>query len=461
MSKDSKNSFLIVAACSETRALEVIDDLRKQGHRKNFTVLIANIDPEKSPLSQFSTVILCNGSSVELFDFENLGSVKFNQSLLIINHVIRPSYKALVEATVSFAEESFLYTFNGGFQSLDIRDSFDSLKSINSEYAEVSKHDSKLCLMFRPSDQTMKRFEKERLEGGLQVLKVDSIFEFEQHLPQTSEVFFNWCITDYVALKQAFDLSLIYPVKRTGYITVDLVDLAEDEELKEELLTLNQSMISQLDFAYVMSTRQFFIERYKLDSSKLELSQTTTNNSFESQFPVKSKSQRTLKLFYHGMMYYWHELDQFMPIFEELNKICDMELVICGRVHESVKYQGKDLFPLKEKQMREALVKYQEFKNVRYLGFAPMKDLRREMDRSHYFIGLTAGVDLMAQSEFRTGVIEALQNSGLTLLHKKTPALDYIGLKDGDDYLAIDANDTPKSAQIIVSHFNKMVKENA
>lgn len=460
LDKDLEARLFIVAACSEQRLMEVISDLRSRGLDERLTVLIANVDLASSPLRELAEVFVCAGDSIEICDFKILQGRSFTNSLLLINHVIRPNYKNLVEATVQRAESSFLYTFNGGFQNLDIRDSYDDFDGVEiSTLTSVSESEESLSLFFRPSDQTMKRFEKERLEQGIKVLKVDSLAEFEKYLASASEVFFNWCITDYVSLKLAFDLSLKYSLKRTGYITVDLVDLAEDEGVKEELEELNRSMISKLDFCYVMSTRQFFVDRYKIDRQNVELTQTLAGEVVEKNEVIKGGSTGDeLQLFYHGMMYYWHELDLFMSIFLELRKLCKVRLTITGRVHESVKFLGRDLFPKKEQRMREALKKYLSFPEVDYLGFTSIENVNKHLCSADYFVGLTAGDSLMAQTEFRTGVVEALAVGSGRLLHKETMAFKALRLEADKEYLAVSSQAAKESAQKIYEDWKKTKK---
>ena len=436
--------ILLVAAINPQSLKSIICGLRQHYPAAVIDVLISHngINNNQQRLNWLPV----SSSSIEPEDFHNIEH--YQVVCLAISHVARASYKTLVECCARVGKTLMLWTASGQ-QALDVRDSLDFIPEPIGKRRRFCRTSTNKIILFRPSDQSLSNLQDNWQKQGKKIQRVESIAALEEAMTPGCEVVFNYCITDYSALSVAIELCFKHHVKLSAYITVDLVDLCENEKLKYCLLDFNRSCLHQFDYVYVMKTRSYFIERYRLADSKFELLSSTGSTELtaavETSVRVKTK---TLKLVYHGLNYYWHELAEFLPVFVELRQHCHVRLDIFGRVHESLRLGGKELFPKAEARVKQAVEQYRQFPEVCVHGFAATHELKSAFSQADYYVGLTRLNSNMAKSEFRTGIIEALAFD-LKILHKKSPALNEMGLSQ-QDYLNIDSADSREAAYRII-----------
>jgi hypothetical protein len=150
------------------------------------------------------------------------------------------------------------------------------------------------------------------------------------------------------------------------------------------------------------------------------------------------------------LFYFWHEVLEFLPVYKEVCRQTDAEFHLFGRVHGDVDVEGRPLFPEKHRRLLEGLDRLKQEPGVKRHGFSPAEEVRDYLSSADYYVGITAGHSLMSRSEMRTGVVEARQ-AGCRIVHKKTPAVQAYGMKEGVDYVAVDADDPVSSAEGLLS----------
>ena len=439
--------ILIIAAVNEESAIEALPKVMKHFKSENIDLLITSKLIKQVDVK--ARIINSKNDFLEDSDFDFDGD--YDISILQISHVSRSSYKSLVKNCLRKGNESYLL-INKNFQKLDSRECEESLPKFLSVESSFKNSIINKILLFRPSDKSIGYLEKNWIKNGIETKEIHTIAELDESLTREfTEVFFNLCITDLPVIYGALLLCLKRNTRVSAYLTIDLSDICEDNLLKQNIRSFYRSFLSHLDFIYVMKTRSYLVDRYDLKNEKYQLLETS-GSSLLQPTDVVVENDGVLRLIYHGLHYCWHELGEFLPVFEQLRKKCKVKLDIFGRVHESLTIGEVPLFPEAERHVRAHLEEYAQFPEVTFYGFASIKLLNKYLSEAHFYIGLTRLKSHMAESEYRTGIIE-VSPFPLKVLHKKSPALDEMGLIEGKDYLNIDSGEPERAIEIILEHY--------
>jgi hypothetical protein len=195
-------------------------------------------------------------------------------------------------------------------------------------------------------------------------------------------------------------------------------------------------------------------KRYSLDQSRLKpiwnIPDTTVWQKRTGT--ARRKKEAPIRFVYHGLHYFWHELAEFLPVFNALTALHPAHLDIYGRLHESVSCGGESLFPNAEQQGHDLLEHLSKRSDITLHGFTPPNDLAQAVADADFYVGITASKTLMADTEMRTGIMEARQ-TGCRILHKTTHGTRSFGLQAGQDFLPIDAAQPQVAATHILNDF--------
>ncbi len=391
----------------------------------------------------FAHVLPAAGESISAVDFQVLAA--YDAVVLAIGHVGRSAYPVLVRACCAVAGQAFLYGALG-LQPLDERDGRETWPEPIRPASAAGPARPRSWLFFRPSDQSAFRLADQWQRAGATVHQAETLKAFDLLLPQVEGVFLDWCLADYGILFPALQAALDAGKRVEGFVALDLADVTEDPARVQRIKDLNQSALTTWHHAHVLATRGHIARRYGLELARcsplLNLPDETV--WFPAPRPSAPRNAASLRIAYHGLFYFWHEVAEFQPVYEELLRHGPASLDLYGRVHESVCLGGQPLFPESERAVRLALDQLAALPGVTRHGFTPPAMAAAAIREADFYLGITAGATLMSRTEMRTGVEEALR-LGTPVLHKTTPAMGTRGLVADRDYVAVDAQ-APQAA---------------
>ncbi len=447
---------LVVGAGADALLDETARRIRAVSPRAHITLLIAR-DRADPGLAAYSQVLRGTaGGMVEDADFANLGS--FDAAVLAMSHVARASYPGLCARTLEHAPEACL-SWGGALDPMDARETLVSwpepIKGVRNGRRGAGGQKPAEWLFFRPSDQTVWRRAEALAAEGARVRVVQTLAALEAALPRAQAAFFDWCITDYGALFAALRLCIEAGLYTEAFLALDLADLAEDPAVAARIITLNRTALPRLDRVNVLFSRTHLLDRYPLSPQRcakvgnLPDPKVWAPGPATPRQPAPPTALRPLRLAYHGLFYFWHEVAEFVPVYERLRQAVPVKFDLFGRVHESVSLGGTPLFPRAQQKVERALEKLKKFPEVALHPFTGAAAVRGALEEADLYVGITAGTTLMARTELRTGLVEALC-AGVRPVHRRTPATDTAELIPGRDFVAVNSRRPSDAARAVL-----------
>lgn len=423
--KPSTPRILVVGATTDERLKELGCLLREAC--PSATLDLYRPRREQAAPAVYDRIIQLETAAVDPEQLRRAG--RYDLVVLAIAHVMHAHYKALVAACCACANDVFLYSAHG-LQPLDQRDA-QSIFPVPPKHAPVPPAPAppRCWLFFRPSDQTVIQRADALERSGAEVFRVQTLAAFERLIGRVDAVFYDWCITDYGVLAAALEMAVEAGVRQEVFLALDLADLAEDPAMRERLLAFNRAVMPLFHQVYPLWTRPFLVERYRLSDGSFTYTRNIPNPDIWRRNecaggPVARPGP--LRFAYHGLFYFWHEVFEFMPVFQKIQEKCDAVFDLFGRVHDSVDVGGESLFPETERRVQAAFAECATRPGVCVHGFTAPDDVRKHLLGCDYYVGITQGGSLMSDTEMRTGVEEALA-LGCAVLHKPTSALALAG----------------------------------
>lgn len=441
--------ILVAGATTDERLVTVSHELRALAPNARLLLLRPHREEPFPNNSSFDDFIQAAGPSLTPEDIDRAPAC----DILVpaIAHVTRPAYPGLIAACCRAARHTFVFTASG-LQPVDERDARTTRPVPITGRRPPPGNPVASCAFFRLSDQPALQMAQQYAATGIQLFFVETLAALEETLPNVDTVYFDWCLTDYTALFQAIQLAAEAGKRLEAFVALDLADVTEDAALRDRLIELNRSALPLLDHAYILATRGFLAERYALSRDCYTLTKNSTDAAAWHLYDRTFAKRDVIRLAYHGLMYFWHELEECFPILFALHEKHPLHVDLFGRPHENLCIGGASLFPEREEKTRRFLRELEKLPFVQRHGFIPQGTMIRMINQADYYIGITAGATLMSRSEMRTGVVEAM-HTRTRVLHKTTDGTLDAGWRAGIDYLEIDAADPARAADRILEDF--------
>lgn len=437
--------ILVIGASADSLLQQASNSISNLIPNANMTLVLPS---GRTAPTGFSDILQGKTNEVTSSDFTML-TKRFDAAVLVMAHVNRPSYSGLVWQCSECADNIFLYS-TMGLQPLDLRDGLSNWpEEISTTTPSTISTQPTNWVFFRPCDQTVFRI-AEKYAKTARVNIVETLSAFEKLSKTADAAFFDWCLSDYRAVFNAFSMAGQENLRREAFIALDMVDLAEKKPLRQNIEKLNQSAFHKLDYSYILSTRLFIADRYNIKPKNFEPAENIPDENIWKPQPRPALCKTKINIVYHGLLYFWHEVAEFAPVLQELKKHVDeVTLDIYGRVHESSVIGPDPVFPQARSKTEAAIAKMCKIDGVTLHGYTPTETVHEKVAQAHFYLGITAANTLMSKSEMRTGVVEALK-TGARVLHKKTTATELTGLKADIDYIDIDSNKPQQAAAKIL-----------
>jgi glycosyltransferase involved in cell wall biosynthesis len=239
------------------------------------------------------------------------------------------------------------------------------------------------------------------------------------------------------------------------FISIDLVDLCDRPLLRAVLWVVNWVTFHCAALVVLLATREHVARRYRLPHQRLLLvyncpDRTTFKppNAVRQVDHPSNAHDRPLTFFYHGEMLWWHGLERFLPIYEEIRKRRPARLIVAGNFYPSV----FRVFGLAASR-REAAVKHEleallRRDDVEHLGRVPIEQLQQRMADADFHVSLLNDEDVLARTELRTCLLEAMA-AGMVCLHAPTPGLAPDVFRDGENIVFVNPRDPTAAERIL------------
>lgn len=240
------------------------------------------------------------------------------------------------------------------------------------------------------------------------------------------------------------------------FISIDLVDLCDRPLLRAILRSINWVTFHCAALVILLRTREHIARRYRLPERRLLLVYNCPDR--ETFAPAESmrqvanlphSSDRPIVFLYHGELLWWHGLERFLPIYDEVRKRRPARLIVTGNFYPTVFRVFGTVAGGREAAVKcqlEALLKRDE---VEYRGRVSIEELRRLMAEADFHVSLLNDEDMQARTELRTCLLEAMA-TGMACLHVPTPALAPDVFRDGENIILLNPRDPVACAEKIV-----------
>jgi len=295
----------------------------------------------------------------------------------------------------------------------------------------------------------------ERLEaGGETVIRIDRYSDLCNLQSADNEVFVNYSCggklgymfaTLLGALLARVEGKIVYL-----YFSVDEIDLLESRAKQTLLYPINFAIVQLATVLLLMKSRDHYRPRYFVQSKPFHYFESCPDPSAWRKDIPESTSLRDpnepLHFFYHGSFLWWHGLDRFFPVLEEIRKHRKVRLTLVGNFDPS----GMKMDP-RGKEFAEAIRRRLDEPGVEYLGKVSQEELNDLMARADFHVTHFDSRSMQGNTELRTGLLEAMA-AGMACLHCPTEGLrSYSVFNDGENIILIDPDKPEMSAQKILA----------
>lgn len=235
------------------------------------------------------------------------------------------------------------------------------------------------------------------------------------------------------------------------FVSIDLVDLCDRRPLRALLWAVNWVVFHCPTLVILLATRKHIVRRYRLPEQRVVLvyncPDRTTFGPVDRQ--SKSSGDRPLTFLYHGELLWWHGLERFLPIYEEIKKRRPARLVVTGNFYPTVFRICGFVASRREVAAKRRLAALLKRDDVDYRGRVPIEQLRQNMAEADFHVSQLNDEDVQAKTELRTGLLEAMA-AGMACLHVPTAALAPEVFRDGENVVLVDPGKPAACAEKIL-----------
>jgi glycosyltransferase involved in cell wall biosynthesis len=234
------------------------------------------------------------------------------------------------------------------------------------------------------------------------------------------------------------------------FVTIDLVDLCDRPVVRRVLSSINHLALRAASLVILLATREHVMRRYGLKREKVLLVYNCPDRNLFRPTPHVEHSRETPILFlYHGELLWWHGLERFIPVYEEIRGRRPARLIVCGNFYPSVFRLFGFVASRREVKAKRRLAEILARPGVEYLGRVSLDALKQRMAEADFHVSLMNDEDEQARTELRTGLLEAML-AGMACLHAPTPGLPAGIFRDGENVVMMDSRDPLAAAEKIL-----------
>jgi glycosyltransferase involved in cell wall biosynthesis len=236
------------------------------------------------------------------------------------------------------------------------------------------------------------------------------------------------------------------------FLSIDMVDLCDRPVLRAALWSINWLALRCAALVILLAPRAHVAHRYGLAKSRVLLVHNAPDPAVF--IPVERRpdavGERPVTFLYHGELLWWHGLERFVPIYEEVKKRRPARLVVTGNFYPTSFRLFGLLASRREAAIKRALEALLERDDVEYLGRVSIERLLALAGEAHFHVSLLNDEDAQARTEQRTCLLEAMA-MGMACLHAPMPALAPEVFRDGENIVLVDPRDPAAAADKIVA----------
>ncbi|MBM3335340.1 glycosyltransferase family 4 protein [Candidatus Sumerlaeota bacterium] len=246
------------------------------------------------------------------------------------------------------------------------------------------------------------------------------------------------------------------------FISIDAFDLCDRPVLRAILWVVNLITFHCATRVFLLSTRSYVARRYRLPERRIVLVRNCPDRvKYNRTCPTRptgptgptGQASAPLTFLYHGELLWWHGLERFIPIYEELKKRRPVRLIVTGNFYPTAFRILGLTASRREVAVKRELAALLRRSDIEYRGHVPIEHLRRHMAEADFHVSLANDRDQIARTELRTCLLEAMA-AGMACLHVPTPSLDPDIFRDGENIVLIRPDDPVASAEKILALAN-------
>lgn len=331
------------------------------------------------------------------------------------------------------------------------------MSEINETYKDVRAN--KLILFQQPVDAVAKNFAKAlQKQEGYRVEVADSLSGFLRSLNKAKVVVVNTTKFDdprfSLRLLGSIISAKLYGIPVINIFTLDTVDLCDVRVFKPLLFIINFLIAQLSEKVLFLATREHIVRRYLLAQRKVVPIHNYVDNSFWyiPRSGRKEAKEQDLRLLYHGELLWWHGLERVAPIIAELQKKCNVRLIVAGNLYPTTMNLLGIKLSKRERQAKQKLREFLKQDYVEWTGRVPPSQVKSLMQEAHFHVSQLANDSVVADTEVRTCLLEAL-SAGLPCLHIPTQAIRRLPFRDLENVIFIDPASPAAAAEKIWSVF--------
>jgi glycosyltransferase involved in cell wall biosynthesis len=327
------------------------------------------------------------------------------------------------------------------------------------------------ALFFLPVDRIVYTWaEKMRNDGW----RVETLYAFGAFLKRSRSADFivlNYTKTDAPRYIPKIFLSLLYArLVRTPvylFMSIDPVDLCDRWPLRAMLYAINFVLVRLPVCLMVIRSRTHIPRRYRLTMRNVHyVLSCPERQQWATPLEVRRPSPSTgIRFFYHGELLWWHGLERFAPILDEVQRHIPASLTVVGTLHPThFKLLGVAA-SRKELRIKQQLRTFLARRDVTWLGRVDSDRLRELMAEADFHVTQLNASDTQGDTELRTCLLEAMA-AGMICLHVSNSAIQSPEFRDGHNLVIIDPMNPKQAAEKILEIYSspelrQRISENA
>lgn len=327
------------------------------------------------------------------------------------------------------------------------------------------------ALFYLPVDRVVHNWAEKMRDEGWRVEKVHAFGAFIKQSRTPDFIVLNYNKTDMPRYIPKVFLSLLYArIVRTPvylFMSLDLVDVCDRWFLRAMLYLVNFVIVRLVTCLIVISTRMHIPRRYFVGMKKV----LTVANCPQRELWILSSKPHTaprsdgIRFFYHGELLWWHGLERFAPVLDEVKQRIPASMTVAGNLYpRHFKLLGLSASP-KEPRIQKQLRMFLERPDVTWVGRVDLDRLKVLMADADFHVTQLNATDTQGDTELRTCLLEAMA-AGMICLHVSSSAIQRPEFRDRHNLVIIDPTKPKEAAQKILEIYASLevrqrISENA
>ena len=310
-------------------------------------------------------------------------------------------------------------------------------------------------LVFLPIDTIVKTWARRFEADGHEVVSTFTFSVFLREVRRADWTLVNLTKHDHprYLLKLWLGLLLAWLLRRRTalFISIDPVDLCDRPVLRGILWAVNRLVFRCATVVFLLATREHVARRYRFAERRVHRLFNCPDRTVFAPMQARQVANlpHPLTFLYHGELLWWHGLERFVPIYEEVRKRRPARLVVAGNFYPSTFRVFGLAASRREVARKRQLAALLQRDDVEVRGRVSVEELRRLMAEAHFHVSLLNDEEVQARTELRTCLLEAMA-AGMACLHARTPALSPAIFRDEENIVFVDPRDPPAAAEKIL-----------